>query len=435
MPGEPQFKCKAESIANDGSGIVSVVDDGAMQGRKYFVPSAAPDDFLLCKVTDEKKHRAEIVEIIEASNDRCPVFCKYCAGYSGTETGGCKSELTERCGACTLQHINYDAQIKHKLNLLYGILCRNNIKTPIKTVPSQQIEYRNRIQLHSIVNAVSEKRNLYKLDIAKNKKQNVGFMPQRGNNIIPIDDCPICSPIIRESLRNRTIKAPLDKDRFTIYGKDNLLLSESEKQTGIYNFCGKQIKVSANSFFQSNGGLLEELIKDITAIAETADRSLTCGDFYCGVGTFGVFLQDIFSNLVLFDQNKSALSIARENVRYVGHKNPCNEDQCGAEFFAFDDDRFVKTFKSRNSVSAKRFGFAVADPARTGLSPLMCKWLCENKPKILCYVSCNPTALVRDAKQLLASSYKLQSITYYDFYPHTAHIETLSVFVAADSNY
>jgi 23S rRNA (uracil1939-C5)-methyltransferase len=42
-------------------------------------------------------------------------------------------------------------------------------------------------------------------------------------------------------------------------------------------------------------------------------------------------------------------------------------------------------------------------------------------------VSCDPAALARDSK-ILTGGYKLKRLLLYDFYPQTAHIETLAVF-------
>ncbi|GMO47135.1 MAG: hypothetical protein Ta2G_02490 [Termitinemataceae bacterium] len=324
--------------------------------------------------------------------------------------------LKAGCGACTLSYMEYDCQIEQKHDMLRKTMLHGNIfdvLPEIQIVPSAVTEYRNRIQLHNAnTPCVSVKKNIRKLSAQKIQNVSFGFMNHRGNDVVVIDDCPICDPVIRNALQNKTLKPSLDKDRWTVYGRDNLLISETCRLCGKYDFLGRQIKVSAASFFQSNGKLLEKLISDVIHVSEQADHDLICGDFYCGVGTFGVFLQEVFSSLVLFDQNKAAMQLAKENVK-----------RCGTQFFAMDDDKFVK-----HSHVKGQYGFVVLDPARKGLSNLMTKWLCENKPKIICYVSCNPSALARDSKYLLQAGYTLRSLTYYDFYPHTVHIESLAVF-------
>ncbi|MDR2841578.1 MAG: class I SAM-dependent RNA methyltransferase [Spirochaetaceae bacterium] len=397
--------CTAETITSQGSALVRVTNACELEGKKYFVKNACPGDILLCKVTSPEKNSAEIVKILEASPDRVQAVCHFC------------SAANEGCGGCPLMHIAYNAQVRLKTDLLKNILLHGGIKNlpDISVEESSPFEYRNRIELHKIIahNANPAKKRIRKLESAKENKPEFGFMAEKSNNIIPVNDCVVCDPVIRNALREKTIQAPPDKDRFTIYGRNNLLLCESEKDFGKFKFLDKDIKVSAPVFFQSNGDLLEKLISDIIKTAEQANTKLPAGDFYCGVGTFGVFLQDCFLNLDLFDQNKNAVSIARENVRSKT-----------ASFYALNDTAWVKITGSK-----KTYGFVTVDPGRSGLSSVMCNWLCESKPAVLCYVSCNPSALSRDSALLLAASYKLVSLKFYDFYPQTAHIESLAVFM------
>ncbi|GMO40202.1 MAG: RsmD family RNA methyltransferase [Termitinemataceae bacterium] len=408
------FTCRAEKLAlSDGSMLASVIDNTSLKGKKFFVPRAAPGDILLCKeiISESPKNRfrsrAQIVEVIEKSAQRCVHACTY----------------YDKCGGCTLQHINYDAQIELKIELLKDklqYLLHENVPE-IKVNISKPYEYRNRVQFHKVVHSVQlgGKKRLRKLVPASTTKQSVcGFMTRHGNDIIPVNDCPVCDPVIRGALQSseNILTAPLDNDRWTVYGKDGILLSENGSLSGQYTFCGKQVKITAAGFFQCNGQLLEALIPEILLYAKNADPDLCCGDFYCGVGTFAVFLQDYFNSLVLFDQNKIAMNIARENLK-------TKTKASHIEFCATDDTSWAKSRKS-----TKQFGFVVVDPSREGLSSVMCNWICESKPKIVCYVSCNPAALERDAKYLLNASYKLESLSFYDFYPQTAHIESLAVF-------
>jgi 23S rRNA (uracil1939-C5)-methyltransferase len=43
-------------------------------------------------------------------------------------------------------------------------------------------------------------------------------------------------------------------------------------------------------------------------------------------------------------------------------------------------------------------------------------------------VSCDSATLARDSAELIAGGYCLEQLTGYDFYPQTAHIESLAVF-------
>jgi 23S rRNA (uracil1939-C5)-methyltransferase len=70
----------------------------------------------------------------------------------------------------------------------------------------------------------------------------------------------------------------------------------------------------------------------------------------------------------------------------------------------------------------------VADPPRQGLSPALARWIAAKGPPLLAYVSCDPATLARDSRTLAAGGYTLSDLRLYDFYPQTAHIESLAVF-------
>ena len=46
----------------------------------------------------------------------------------------------------------------------------------------------------------------------------------------------------------------------------------------------------------------------------------------------------------------------------------------------------------------------------------------------LLYVSCNPTTLARDTSILIENGYKIQCVQPIDMFPHTFHIEVITMF-------
>lgn len=51
----------------------------------------------------------------------------------------------------------------------------------------------------------------------------------------------------------------------------------------------------------------------------------------------------------------------------------------------------------------------------------------KDRPKRIVYLSCNSSTMARDIKYLLENGYKVKEVQPVDMFPHTAHIETVSL--------
>jgi 23S rRNA (uracil1939-C5)-methyltransferase len=383
------FTARIERIASGGAGILT------LRGKRIFMDFTAPGDTVTGRITGEDRRwaQAELVELAEASPLRttppCPLY--------GT------------CGGCSLQHLNYAAQVAEKALILRDAFTRlGGIPLPdssqpdskLPFVPSPPWEYRNRIQLH------------------RTDKAAVGFKARKSDAIIPVRDCPVADPGLRAVLQEAAVLPPPNQDRFTLYSRGDTLVSEGSlrgKNTrrGMVTLRGKEIRMDAGVFFQSNGAMLEKLIADLLQIAAQADTNLPMADLYCGVGTFAALLGEPFKRVDLVEENPDAIVLARENTRDMETR-----------LFAQTGDLWVKGCSMMD-----RYGFMVADPPRQGLSPALRRALAQKGPPLLAYVSCDPATLARDSGELLAGGYRLERLTGYDFYPQTTHIEGVAVFV------
>ena len=338
------------------------------------------------------------------------------------------------CGGCSLQHMSYDAQLDVKKSILIEALSRENsldaaqeaVLKGCTVVPSSPWEYRNRVSFHTI---------------KANKGPKAGFMERKSGKIIPVSDCPVADPGIRALLQaGRAITPPVDKDRFTVYSYKETLLVEGQNNRGKVRILDKELSMDEGCFFQSNAALLEKLLLRLRGIASDAADTYRAGagsdadgpgmaDLYAGVGTFSAFLAEYFTAADLLEQNKTALDIARYNLGSGRQGADGHQGTDGRfRFFAQTDNVWARN-KGRTKTAPGSYTFAVADPPRQGLSRSMAQWLAESGPRVLSYVSCAPSSLARDCRILLGSgSYVLEEIILYDFYPQTAHIESLAVF-------
>ena len=82
-----------------------------------------------------------------------------------------------------------------------------------------------------------------------------------------------------------------------------------------------------------------------------------------------------------------------------------------------------------SSISERRIDAVILDPPRKGAAPLILESLLRSPVRLVVYLSCNPTTLVRDLGKLLPG-YEIAGVKIYDFFPHTPHIETCAVLSA-----
>jgi 23S rRNA (uracil1939-C5)-methyltransferase len=69
----------------------------------------------------------------------------------------------------------------------------------------------------------------------------------------------------------------------------------------------------------------------------------------------------------------------------------------------------------------------LVDPPRAGLSQKIVRRILETEPKKIVYVSCNPTTLAPNARQLAEAGYTLEHVTPVDMFPQTPHIEAVAL--------
>jgi len=69
----------------------------------------------------------------------------------------------------------------------------------------------------------------------------------------------------------------------------------------------------------------------------------------------------------------------------------------------------------------------ILDPPRSGIDRKAMDGLLALAPPLILYISCDPSTLARDAKKLIAGGYQLESVTPFDMFPQTYHIESISI--------
>lgn len=174
---------------------------------------------------------------------------------------------------------------------------------------------------------------------------------------------------------------------------------------------GTSYFLGARTFFQVNVPILSQLIKDLKAIIPLKGQE-KLADLYCGVGTFGLALASQVVEVYGVEILAENIALLRKNLEENGIEN----------FKVLAGPAFQHAHK----LLASGLDVVIVDPPRRGLEKMVVKALNDYPCHYLIYLSCNPSTLARDLKELL-KTYKLKDVRFYDFFPQTPHIETLAI--------
>lgn len=440
---------KIEKLSNLGLGIAK--NDGYVT----FVPNTCPGDTVRIKIIKKNKNysNAELVEIIEPSPDRTEPFCR----------------MQKICGACQLQFINYDAQLKYKKEIVQDTMrsiFSNNVEVR-DVIPSPLIkEYRHKIQ--------------YPIGQTKDSKRILaGYYKTGSHELVNIKYCPIqpeyCDRIIdfirtkgqeinvsgydektekgelrhvviRTSSANKKslvvlvvnsnkISKPIKALAEAIYcsldningvavnfnnKKTNLILGDKTETIQGHGYieealCDKIFRVGAKTFFQVNPQSADNIFRYVKKYISENFKNPSILDAYAGITAFGICLSDIASKVVSIEEEKESVYLAKS----ITEQNKITN----IELHQGDAGRFL----SNETVLGRQFHVTILDPPRKGCTPNSLDYALKlTKDKII-YVSCNPATLARDLKYLKEFGAEVEYIQPFDMFPHTYHIENVAI--------
>ncbi len=175
----------------------------------------------------------------------------------------------------------------------------------------------------------------------------------------------------------------------------------------------RDFRVSAGSFFQVNTAMATELVVHVMDLLDPiADEHIL--DLYAGVGLFSRFLAE--TEVILLGMEESPSACADFLVNLEGFE--------GVELWETTVEHGLAGVELQPDA-------VILDPPRTGVSNQAFDELMRLAPDRIVYVSCDPATLARDGKKLNAAGYQLRSVTPFDMFPQTYHIESTSLWTAA----
>jgi 23S rRNA (uracil1939-C5)-methyltransferase len=139
-------------------------------------------------------------------------------------------------------------------------------------------------------------------------------------------------------------------------------------------------------------------------------------DLFCGIGNFTLPLARRAAEVLGIEGEARQVQRARDNALHNGIDN--------ARFAVAD----LSVLSGNESWLGEPWQRLLLDPARSGAAAVV-QNIGRIAPARIVYVSCHPGTLARDAAQLCASGYGLEAAGIVDMFPHTAHVESIALFV------
>jgi 23S rRNA (uracil1939-C5)-methyltransferase len=443
---DQELELKVDSLAYGGNGVAR------LNGFVVFVRRGLPGDLVRARVTTVKRNHAEALalEVVEPGPERVEAPC---AHYPA-------------CGGCRFQDLRYDAQIAAKEEQVREALRRIGglPEPPLEPIlPAIEVfHYRNKLE-YSFAQTPSgaalgfhragrwdevleidrcwlttDLGNAVRLAVrdwaraeglvAYDQAEQTGYLRHlvvregrnTGQALVQLVTAPgelaaresfVAAlrrfPEVRSihwSVNDRPAEVTNLPTRL-LWGEDAI-----EEELG-----GLRFRVRPNAFLQTNTAMAERLYELALDFAGLSGEE-TVYDLYSGIGTIGLTLAREALTVWGVEVSEESVACALENAELNGIAN--------AAFFAGEVGEALDDLKAR----AGNPDVAVVDPPRAGLSGKALRRLARLEPKRIVYVSCNPTTLAGNVKELAAEwGYSLVRARPVDMFPHTPHIETVAL--------
>ena len=179
---------------------------------------------------------------------------------------------------------------------------------------------------------------------------------------------------------------------------------------------GLRFRISPDAFFQTNTEMAERPLRHRRWSSPGSAAASGVLDLFCGIGTIALVLALDAGEVWGVELVEEAVADAIENARLNGVDN--------AQFFA-GDVRTRDAPAARAAPASPTWWWSIR-PAR-GSHRRSCAGVLEAEAERIVYVSCNPTTLAPNARQLADAGYELKTVRPVDMFPQTPHIECVAM--------
>lgn len=431
-PLEP-VELEIDALSHDGRGV------GRIDGKTIFVRDALPGERVRAQLHRRKKRfdEATVSEVLRPSPQRVEPGCE----HFGV------------CGGCSLQHMAPEAQIGFKQQSLIDALKHIGDVEPEQLAgplagPTQG--YRRKARLGAKL-------------VRKHDRVFVGFRERASSFVTDVRECRVLhsrvGPHIGElaqmldglSIRGavpqiemamgddrcvmvfRVLQPPSDSDRERIAqfcarhdwtpclqegGPDSIRPLEGAAVELHYSLPQQAVHFAfePTDFTQVNLEINRAMVNQALdwLSPEPSDKVL---DLFCGLGNFTLPLARRCAAVVGVEGDAGLVARARRNAEGNALRNV--NFYTANLYEALDDEPWLR----------ERFDAVLLDPPRSGAAEILPLIGRLDIGRIL-YVSCYPGTLARDAGILVHQhGYRLARAGVMDMFPHTAHVESMALFI------
>ena len=428
---------RIDSLNKEGRGVTR------REGKAIFVDGALPGELVDFDVTKRKPsyELGRVVLVREASPARVAPKCLWFG----------------HCGGCSIQHLEFRAQVAVKQRILedafwhIGRVRPEELLVPIYGEPWS---YRHRARLS--VRLVRKKGGML-----------VGFHEKQSSFIADMTSCDVLPrnvsdllPSLRNVIGKLSICEQLPQIELAVGGKETVfvlrnLAPPSESDKDLLKDFAEQHEVSlwlqpkgpdtATPFWPLNsrdlayelpefGVRLKFRPTDFTQINHSVNRmmirrsltllNLSIGDrvldLFCGLGNFTLPIASKGAVVHGVEGSEGLIEMARGNASLNGLDKNCTFSTANL-FDAIQVDRVFKEYGPFDKV--------LIDPPREGAMEVVKRLAAYPVARKVVYVSCDPGTLARDSAVLVNSAgYRLKMAGIINMFPQTSHVESMALF-------
>ena len=443
---DQELELSIDSLAYGGNGVAR------LNGFVVFVRRGLPGDLVRARVTKVKRNHAEAlaVEVLKPGPERVEAPCVH---YPA-------------CGGCRFQDLAYEAQVAAKEEQVADALRRIGglSEPPLEPIEPavERFHYRNKLEYSFTATAAGPALGFHKagrwdevLEIERcwlttelgNAIRHAARDWARAEGLEAYDQAEhtgyLRHLVVREGRNTGQVLVQLVTAAGERFDRDELVetlrrfpevrsihWAVNDSPAEVTNLpttllwgdeaieevlCGLRFRVRPNAFLQTNTAMAER-IYGLAAEYAALSGSETVYDLYCGIGTIGLTLAANALTVWGVEASEESVACALENADLNGIAN--------AAFFAGEVGASLEELNER----AGPPDVAVVDPPRAGLSGKALRRLARLEAQRIVYVSCNPTTLAGNVKELARDwGYRLERARPVDMFPHTPHVETVAL--------